>query len=816
VIVWFNIPRSFPQTHGQLRFQGITGEIEIIRDIDGVPHIYADTPEDLMFAQGLVEAQDRYWQMDFFRHVGNAELSEMFGASQVETDRFLRTLGWGDIADAKSRGLPSDIAPLLDAYAAGVNAFSDDRRGGELSFEHFVLRLIARDYTPDAWDASDTLVFSKVMAWDLSGTLDEEISRSVLAASIPTAKVEELFPDYPEDHPVIAPSSLIAATRLPNAEHLAIPMPVLVGLRETFAAVDDLTGGRGPDIGSNNWVISGDLTSTSSPLLANDPHLGYAMPSIWYEVGLHCNQVDAVCPFDVTGFSFPGAPGVIIGHNAEIAWGVTNLNPDEMDLYIEKINPNNANQYEYMGEWIDMDTRVETIVIAGGQSERLVVRTTIHGPIISDTYGPLDAELGGDLPERYAISMSWTALQQSTLAEAILGINQAATWDEFRTAAAKWNIAAQNLVFADIYGNIGYQATGRIPIRSAGDGRWPMPGWTGEFTWAGWIPFDELPSLYNPDRGYLASANQPLVDDEYPYHVHDDVSYGFRADRIHTLIEAADGPIDAAYVRHMQSDTRNGAAEIVIRHIIGLTADSDAVDLAKDIFGDWSFGADDPLSGAFQMTGDKPGVALFGSLWRHLLAETFHDDLPEDEWPEGDSRWFVVIDTLLDQPNASWWDDTETDDVTESRDDVLVAALELAVDELGDNPDRWNWTEMYTVQFENASLGQSGIPPLEWILNTGSHAIPGSSSVVNSLSWDAASGSYAVDSGPSLRMIIDLSNFSASTAINTTGQSGHPNHEHYDDMIGRWIANDQHPMRWTRDDVEDAEEATLILFPIPG
>ena len=814
LIVWFNIGRSFPQVDGQMRFEGLDGEIEILRDIDGVPHIYADTTHDLFFAQGLVEAQDRYWQMDFFRHVANGELSEMFGASQLETDKFLRTMGWGDFASAELSGLSDETVSYLSAYSQGVNAYTDDRSGGELSFEHFVLRLTSRSYTPDRWTAADSLAFAKVMAWDLSGNLDEELDRTILAGLMPVSKVEELYPSYPDGHPIIAPGDLRVRAETQLAPDV-LAVQGLEELRTQIGALDDLIGSRGPDVGSNNWALSGALTSTGQPLLANDPHLGIDMPSIWYEVGLHCNTVSDRCPFDVVGFSLPSSPGVIIGHNADIARGITNLNPDEMDLYIEKINPENPNQYEYIGQWVDMDIHVETILVAGGESEQLVVRSTIHGPVIGDTYGPLeDADLVGiDPPEQYAVSMSWTALRESTIADAIFGLNIASDWDDFQEAASMWDIAGQNLVYADTAGNIGYQATGRIPIRAVGDGRWPVPGWTGEYAWTGEIPWTDMPRVFNPGRGYVASANQPLVDDSYPYHIHDDVAYGYRASRIEQLITSSDGPIDAEYMRMMQSDSKSLAAEILVPYIIGLDANSESVDLAKAVLGAWSFGNEDPHSDAYQMTGDEPGAALFASVWRHLMAATFHDDLPEDSWPSGGGRWYRVTETILDNPSASWWDDAATAEL-ESRDAILVEAIEAAIDEIGDNPDRWDWTEMHTATFRNASFGQSGIPPLEWIVNSGAHGVPGGSSIINATSWNAADGNYDVTVLPSMRMIVDLSNLSASTTIHTTGQSGHPNHEHYDDMIERWIINDPHQMRWTRDDVEDAEANTLIIFPV--
>ena len=812
-LTWFNISRSHPQVEGQIRMPGIEGRIEIIRDVDGVPHIYADTAHDVMFAQGFAEAQDRYWQMDFFRHVGNGELSEMFGASQIETDRFLRSMGWGDIAQRELLSLDLIVVEYLEAYAAGVNAFSDGRSGGELSFEHYVLRAIARSYTPDRWTAADSLVFSKVLAWDLSGNLDEEIERSLLAGLMPIAQVEELYPDYPPDHPVIAPSDLlVSAGSAPDAP-LSLAGPHFEELSETFSSLDQLLGARGPMIGSNNWAVSGDLTSTGEPLLANDPHLGIVMPSLWYEVGLHCYTVTASCPFDVVGFSLPGSPAVLIGHNADIAWGVTNLNPDEMDLYIEKLNPDNPLQYEYMGQWVDVETRTETIVVAGAETEQLVVHSTIHGPIISDTYDRLDTfdDAGIDLPESYAIAMSWTALEESTIAEAVFEMNTASNWSEFRAAVSKWDIAGQNFVYADTAGNIGYQSSGDYPIR-AQDGRWPVPGWTGEYEWTGTVPFSEMPSIFNPDRGYVASANQPLVDDAYPFHIHDDVSYGYRAQRIEDLLLAADGSLDAAYMRAMQSDARSEGGAIVVPYVVALDDDSPDADLVKRVLSEWSSGNSHPHSNAYQMTGDQPGAALFASLWRHLLIHTFHDELPEDYHPFGTGRWWTIMEGLLADPTSHWWDDQRTEQV-EERDDILRRAIVDAIEELGTDIDIWDWTEMHTATFENASLGQSGIAPLEWILNSDSYGVSGGASILNATWWDARDNTYDVIAVPSMRMIVDLSNFSASTSLLTTGQSGRPGHDHYDDMIERWVANDPHPMRWTRDDVDDAEANSLLLIP---
>ena len=803
------VRRSFPQTSGELILPGLQAPVEVYRDEMGVPHIYARTSQDLFMAQGYIHAQDRFWQMDVWRHIGSGRLSEMFGESQINVDMFLRTLGWERIAREELAQADPEMRLALQAYADGVNAYLAEHKGASLSLEYAVLKLINPQYTVEPWTPVNTLTWAKVMAWDLGGNLDEEITRAVLYKLLGPEQAEFLYPPYPEDHPVIVPGFQPRAAA-PGDDITALPdvTAALTAIYDQVTALNDLLGVRGEGIGSNNWVIAGERTATGKPILANDPHLAIQMPSIWYEIGLHCVQKGPDCPYDVTGFSFAGAPGVIIGHNDRIAWGFTNVGPDVQDLYIEKINPDNPDQYEVNGQWVDMEIVTETIRVAGGEPVTLRVRYTRHGPIISDTYKPLAnfAERSGvPLPEHYAIALRWTALDISHTFEAILQMNRAQNWEEFRAAAARFDVPAQNLVYADVEGNIGYQMPGRIPIRAKGDGRLPVPGWTDEYEWLGYVPFEELPHTFNPPSGYVVTANNAVVDKTYPYHLAREWAYGYRAQRIVDMIENAPGPITIEYIQTMQGDNRNLNAETLVPLLMQLSFSDERLRRAQALFAGWDY----------QMHMDSAPAALFAAFWKHLLAATFHDELPEKFQPTGGSRWFEVMRYLVEDPTNPWWDDVTTGE-KEDRDTIFRRAFAAAVDELettlGKNPAGWRWGDLHTATFRNQTLGKSGVKVIEALFNRGPFPTSGGKSIVNATGWNART-SYEVTSLPSMRMIVDLADLSRSLSIHTTGQSGHAYHPHYIDMADMWRNIEYHPMLWDRTQVEEHAREVLRMVP---
>jgi penicillin amidase len=420
----FLVHRSFPKISGELQLSGLNGPVDIYRDSNGIPQIYATTTHDLFFAEGYIHAQDRFWQMDFWRHVGAGRLSELLGKSPLKTDLFLRTLGWERIATQEVQSMDKAELAVLQNYADGVNAYLKDHTGASLSLEYALLPLLNPHYQPAPWQPTNTLTWSKAMAWDLGSNMDSEINNAILLKTITPEQLGQLRPKYPADHPLIVPTpntGAASAGTLSLASAPAYPAEALTALDQTaknLAGVKALFGPSSAGIGSNNWVISGKLTQSGKPLLANDPHLSAQMPSIWYEVGLHCAPKNAQCPLDVTGFSFAGTPGVVVGHNDRVAWGVTNVGPDVQDLYIEKINPANPNQYEVDAKWVDMTLVPETIQVGGGEAISMTVRYTRHGPIISETYKSLNdfsQKANLDIPSSYAIACVGPHLSRTRL-----------------------------------------------------------------------------------------------------------------------------------------------------------------------------------------------------------------------------------------------------------------------------------------------------------------------------------------------------------------------------------------------------------------
>ena len=824
--IWLGVSRrAYPQTRGAVELEGLSAPVEVYRDTYGVPHIYARTSGDLFFAQGYVHAQDRFWQMEFWRRIGSGRLSEYFGDATLSTDIYLRTVGFARIAEQEYADLDPDSKLILDSYAAGVNAYILHRPPAQLGLEFALLELQGVELTIEPWTPINTLTWAKVMSQDLGGNMEDELERLDLIRAVGIEMTDALIPPYRSDFPVIVPDEELDKLELPEQAHnpsdLSYLASVPTDLVGGFDPSQSLALGSGSGIGSNNWVISGDLTTTGTPLLANDPHLGIQMPSIWYEVGLHCVDDEgnvgrtAECPYELRGYSFAGAPGVIIGHNDRIAWGMTNVGPDVQDLYVERINPENPNQYEVNGEWVDMAITREEIGVQG-QSEPyiLLVRSTRHGPIITDYSWP---EYSGfnvgseDPPDGFtltALSLRWTALQPNSTFRAIWMLNRAEDFTDFREALSYFDSPSQNLIYADVDGNIGYQTPGLIPIRANGDGTLPAPGWTDDYEWVGFIPYDELPRAYNPDQGYIATANQPVTSDRYPYLIATEFDHGYRAQRINELLNMDTDGVSIEDIQAIQGDVLNLSALEITPYLENLSLDDPALSAARDRLTGWNG----------QMDMESPEAALYGFFWISLVRETFNDQLPEPVWPDGGDRTQAAIYRLLQEPDNPWWDDIRTPDKRENRDDILRRAMEtgyaMGVERLGDDLDRWQWGEVHTALFANQTFGQSGISLIEGIFNRGPVAVSGGSGQVNNTAWDI-SEPFNVVSVPSMRQIIDMGDLSRSLMMHTTGQSGHPGHQHYDDFIDPWRLIQYHPTLWLRTEVEANAREHLTLVPVP-
>jgi penicillin G amidase len=819
-VVW-SVRRPFPEYHGAVTLPALAGAVEIVRDEHGIPHIYADTAEDLFRAQGYVHAQDRFWEMDFRRHVTAGRLAELFGEDQVETDVFVRTLGWRRVAEQELPLLSPATRRYLEAYAEGVNGWLAGRSGGELGFAYTLLGLTGGDNTPEPWRPVDSLAWLKAMAWDLRSNMEDEIDRALLAAELPVERIEQLYPDYPydENQPIVA-DAYLSSGLLPGAVEVArdvaparaLPPGAEAALRRASraaASVPDLLG-EGSGVGSNSWVVDGGKTASGSPLLVNDPHLAPAMPSIWYQVGLHCRTVTTQCPFAVGGFSFSGVPGVVIGHNERIAWGFTNLGPDVTDLYLEQID---GDDYLVGEDMVPLETREETIDVAGGDPVTVTVRSTRHGPLLSDHDDELrrvgsDAPVDPDGPSRgdgYGVALRWTALEPGRTADALFQLNTATDWNSFREAASLFEVPAQNMVYADVDGTIGYQSPGTIPIRRSGDGRWPVPGWTETYEWVGYIPFEALPSVQEPDEQFVVTANQPVTSEAYPFLLTDDYDYGQRAQRIRELIDQA-GPLDADAMVRIQMDSYNTNAEVLVPALLAVGEPADYYGDGLDLLRDWDY----------SQPADSAAAAYFNAVWRNLLRLTFHDELPADVQPNGGGRWFEVVRHLLEAPDDPYWDDVSTEDVVERRDTILRQAIRDGRDEMtrlqGKDPAKWAWGRLHALTLTDATFGSSGIGPIEALVNRGPVEVGGGESIVQATGWTAPNG-FQTDWVPSMRMVVDLADLDASRWIDLTGVSGHPYHDHYGDQTELWRTGQTLPMRWDEETIR-ADAATMLrLMP---
>jgi penicillin amidase len=812
---------AFPSYDGSVDLPGLSADVEVVRDENGIAQIYADTTADLFAAQGYLHAQDRFFEMDFRRHVTSGRLAEMFGEDALEADEFVRTLGWRRIAEQELALVTPATRRALDAYATGVNAYLDNHQGSKLSLEYAVLGLNGLDYRAEPWTAADSLAWLKAMAWDLRGNMDEEIERVRLAATRTPAQIAELFPKYPYDrNEPIVPSSTVAQGKFvgtaPEVSRAAFSPALLAELKriEKVSAKLPQLMGRGDGIGSNSWVVSGEHTKSGKPLLANDPHLSPSMPGIWEQMGLHCRRVGTACPFDVSGFTFSGVPGVVIGHNDEIAWGFTNLDPDVTDLYLEKVR-GNATVYGKRTE--PLKVRTETFRVAGrDEPVTITVRDSLHGPLISDvsedqrTVGRLAAEAGPQAAartggERYAVALRWTALSPGRTADALFAMNKARGWQAFRDAAKLFEVPAQNLVYADRSGHIGYQAPGRIPIRGKGTGDWPAPGWDPSYEWKGYIPFAALPYEFDPPDGIIATANQAVVPADYPYHLSTTWDYGYRSQQIADRL-AAGGKLDPAAMTRIQFDDLNRNAAMLVPHLLRIKIGDPWVREGQDTLRGWNF----------RQPAASSAAAYFNVVWRDVLALTFHDQLPEETWPDGGSRWFEVVRNLVAQPDSEWWDDVNTKEKRETRDDILRKALVNARDEItvamARDPKYWQWGRLHTLTLTNQTLGKSGIGPVERLFNRGPYQLGGGPSVVDATGWNAAEG-YEVDAVPSMRMVVDLSDLDRSRWINLTGVSGHAFDDHYVDQTPLWATGRTLPWPYTRESVDSHREHTLTLHP---
>ena len=810
--LWVAVQRTLPQTSGNLLVNGLTSSVEVIRDTWGVPHVYAQNADDLFFAQGYVMAQDRLWQMEFNRHVAAGRVSEFGGKATLKDDILLRALGLRRTAEADVQKLDAASKQALEAFARGVNAFADTHRD-RLPLEFTLLGAVGANIYWEPWTPTDTVAIGKVMALGLSMNMRIELFRSQLYAKVGATKAADLEPGYPESGPFIVDS--VGAGLGPDqggdndaewaglrpAPTGAAPTVEVEELAQTWQRVLYMAqAGRLPDgtesafpfaaVGSNNWVVSGAKTTTGKPLLANDPHLGIQNPSVWYEIHLEAPNLR------LAGVTFVGVPGIVLGHNDRIAWGATNSEVDVQDLYVEKINPANPRQYEYQGKWVDGEVWHEEIRLRGAEDpvvkEILVTR---HGPIITEGVSDRITD---------QVALRWTIQDAGTLFQSVAMLWTARNWQDFQAAMKLWDVPSQNIVYADVDGNIGYQMQGRVPVRARGDGSAPAPGWSGDYEWTGFIPYSDLPQAYNPADSVIASANNRIVNYGYTYFLSNEWAPPYRAQRIEDLL-LAKPQLSAQDMRDIQADVYSIPDREFAPYLVALAPENDSERQAIDLIKAWDY-----RTGA-----DSVAASLVETMLAYAMRYTFGDELGKLANDYLDNGVPVLLRILPDERNA-WFDDVTTS-ARETRADILQRSFADALAELtrrlGKDMKTWTWGRLHQAVFAHQALGS--IPVLNKVFSIGPVPVPGSGG--NGFTVYAANHNlanlYKIGTISSMRAIYDLSNLDNSLMVNSVGQSGQPGSKHYGDQVAAWRDVAHHPMPFSRASVEQYKDAVLTLNP---
>ncbi|GMW00995.1 MAG: hypothetical protein AMXMBFR84_21320 [Candidatus Hydrogenedentota bacterium] len=809
--------QALPMVKGSLRVPGIHGEVEVLRDGHGVPHIYAGSQRDLFFAQGFVQAQDRFWQMDLFRRYGRGTIGELVGRREeiVTQDIYYRTIGLYRSAEEEVRLLDADTRAMFEAFAEGVNAYLRGKLPCDLSAEYSALSAIGLRYKIDPWTPADSLVWGKVVAELLSSPSYDEGSMAQVQAAISPEMFAEWLPPFPDGvkPTIVLPEDLPSAKagmgrRSQNYADSAAVTRILPDRSRWWFQ-------RGDGMGSNNWMVSGERTASGRPLFANDPHLAPTMiPGLFYEVGLHCSN--ATEPMHLAGFALATSPGVFIGHNEYMAWGFTASGADVHDTYRITVNPANPLEYWWDGSWRPFRVREETIRFADGSPPLVVqVRETHFGPIVNELHVTPNAT-GTAFNNVAPHAIRYTVLEPGRPATALKRLYSAKNWVEFGEATALWDYPAINIGYADIHGNIGYRLLGKIPIRAGHhSGLTPVSGSDSAMQWLGFIPFDHLPKVLNPQGGLIVSANQVPAPQSYfdgladqlgagpNYHFVPVDNFGYRGGRIMDLLKANTAHTPDS-LRAIQSDVVLPGVEEVIPYLREIDMGSPELNTARDWFVGWD--------------GEYTLETSQGLLYPYFLTALFHgiyDDQAGD-WPPLVEIGYWSVYLLLADPGNVWWDDTATEPV-ETRDDILrrsfAQGLAGAASWYGPDRGAWRWGDRHYIRFTHIPLGYVGVAPVEDFFNRGPHEIRGTSGTINMASWSFVDGSFEANFIPVIRLICDVGNWDNTRALNCTGQSGHPGSPHYGDQIQDWIDVNLHIQPWNRRAVEAASVNRLVLHP---
>lgn len=793
--IYWTFYRPLPNYSAHLNLPGIQDSVTINWDSYGVPHITASNKHDLYYAVGYVHAQDRLWQMTLIQLAAQGRFAEFFGKKMLPVDKYERTLGFWRMAKKMEQNLTSNERDILQAYADGVNAYVQTHE------DDLPIQFSLAGIRPIPWNITYTLAFARMLAWQLNVSWWSKATYGYLEGRMKPAELKQLFPGWPEGAPTSLDSS---QTRLLGS--------VLMPMVKRDFEVRSILGDQGTHIGSNAWVVDGNHSTTGFPILAGDPHLGVQMPAKWYEVHLTLNGQN------VSGATHPGAPVIILGQNDFLAWSLTNMMADDTDFFLEQTDPKDRERYvaDSLADSVvyhryTLDRQI--IKIKGGNQVVMDVRYTTHGPVVSDIF-PDTAITGNKV-----VAMDWTGYDQSDELGTLLKINWAQSFADFKKALPSFGVPGQNIMYADRAGNIAMFSIGHIPIRAYN----PLlfrKGWDPSYNWKGFIPFNKMPHVINPAKGWIANANNRIVAKNYPYYITDFWEPPSRIEEIDKHLEQP-GKFSVQDFEKMQNDTYSPHARQVLSEVMPVL-ESDAHDSliaqALTYLRNWDY----------QYNTSETAATIFDTFYMKLARNTLEDEM--GPWAYNNMIHLEnlpvrIMDRMIKNDTSSFFNNINTPDTVETRNDMIIKSMREAVtflrDSLGTEPFKWQWGKVHTVTFEPPLFGKAAQEPgagktlkiiVHNILSRGPYPAPGDGLTVNNgqYSW---LDPYRMILGPSIRRIVDFSNMNSTLSVLPTGQSGNPLSPHYDDQIQLWLHGKYRVLSQNEDEVRSKPHQTMILAP---
>lgn len=780
VFLFYLITKSFPVTSGTIQLKGMEAETSVYRDEYGVPHVFAASDHDAYFTVGFLHAQDRLWQLELVRRAGQGKLAEVLGEPALVIDKMFRTLDLWSHTQRLAAELDDTTRSALQAYADGVSAFIAANRG-KYPVEFDLLKI-----DPEPWTVEHSVLISRLMAWELNYSRWVDIVLGELVERFGPEKAAEIFPSWPAGAELIVPDAL-------RGRRVAF---MGLDLLKADQAYRSILGSGGFQSGSNAWAVAGTKSATGKPILANDPHLLFAIPARWYDIHISAPG------FDVAGASIVGTPFVVIGRNRAIAWGVTNAMMDDQDFFVEEVDSvSHPTRYRFNNGWRPVEQRIDSILVKDGRPVLMTTYRTHRGPIVNRMEE--SARFSRNL-----LSMRWTGHDISHELRTFYLLNRASNWQEFRNALRSFGGPAQNFVYADTAGNIGYQTGGRLPVRKTKTHTLPFPGWTDEFDWKGFVPFDQMPQLFNPPEGFVATANNKIVSDSYPHYISNLWEPHWRITRITELLRTKP-QFKVEEMERMQNDLHSPHAKEIVPLILkafeGEEVEQENVRTALNYFRNWNF----------EMKQEDVSTTLFQTFFSTMIENTLEDEMGKELLALYDtlpSTPLSVMTNLMRVGNSDWFDNITTPR-RETMEEIVRTSLREAVamleQTLGGELKEWQWGRLHTVEFRHVFGGNEILRP---VFNRGPYPIGGAHSTINNGNFSLGSP-FHNNVGPSTRQIFDLSDVNNGRAVTPPGQSGQLFHRSYDDQIGLWREGKYRRWMMDRSLIEQSGYDLLRLLP---